>query len=499
VRVAGLRRHLPLIGVVLAVIVVAVLLNRVVPDIDLQKALHDLSDSLGALTYLVVGAGAFLETGAFVGLVLPGETVIILGGAVAGQGATSIYLTVWIVWFCAWAGDTVSFLIGRRLGREFLLTHGPKLRITRERFERVEGYFKRHGGKTILIGRFIGLVRALAPFTAGSSGMRYRDFVPFSILGTGLWSATFCLIGYFASQSLDQVTKLAGRGTLVFAVIVGVIVGIVAAVRLLREADNRERLAAAMERNRALRPLLRLGEAVQPEARFLAQRLTPGGLGLELTTLLAVLSVAAYVLVAYAVTVSADPGATAGDATAFDIARDIQTGWLTDVAKVVTQLGSALVTLPVTAAAAVFLGVRRRWAELAVLIVATALIYASVPLLKDAIARPRPGGPLVDAAGYAFPSGHAAYSMIYPWLALTLTVRLRPGMAGASSLIATGIALAAAIGLTRVYLRVHYLSDVLGGWALGVAAFALCAAVAMVVTHLRHNSGRDGAARADRS
>ena len=104
---------------------------------------------------------------------LPGETVVILGGAVAGQGETSIVLTIGIVWVCAAAGDSVSFLLGRRLGRGFVMRHGPRVRITHERFARVEDYFSRHGGKTILVGRFIGLVRALAPFVAGSSGMRY--------------------------------------------------------------------------------------------------------------------------------------------------------------------------------------------------------------------------------------------------------------------------------------------------------------------------------------
>ena len=108
----------------------------------------------------------------------------------------------------------MSFLLGRRLGRDFLLRHGPRVRITQERFAQVEDYFARHGGKTIVIGRFIGLVRALAPFIAGSSGMRYGYFLPFSVLGTGLWAATFGLIGYFASQSLDAAAHTAGQGTL---------------------------------------------------------------------------------------------------------------------------------------------------------------------------------------------------------------------------------------------------------------------------------------------
>jgi undecaprenyl-diphosphatase len=99
--------------------------------------------------------------------------------------------------------------------------------------------------------------------------------------------------------------------------------------------------------------------------------------------------------------------------------------------------------------------------------------------------RPRPGGGLVEVSGAGYPSGHAAHSVFYAWLALTVAIRVRPGWRYGSALIAGGIALTALVGLTRVYLGVHYLSDVSGGWALGVTAFATCAAVALVVTHLR--------------
>jgi membrane protein DedA with SNARE-associated domain/membrane-associated phospholipid phosphatase len=480
------------LAIVAAIVAGLVVLNRVLPNIDLQRALHDVSTKLGGLTYLLVGLAAFLETGAFVGLVLPGETVVILGGAVAGQGQTSIVLTIGIVWVAAFAGDSVSFLLGRRLGREFILHHGARVRITRERFARVEAYFSRHGGKTILIGRFIGLVRALAPFIAGSSGMRYRHYLPFSVLGTGLWSAAYALLGYFASRSLDAAARAAGRGTLVFGITVAVIAAVVLGIRFLRRPENRARLVEGMERRAALRPALALGRRLAPQARFVAGRLTPGGLGLELTSLLAILAVAVYVLVAYTGVVSGDPGPTAGDRTALDAATDLEAAWLTSAAKVVTQLGSAFVTLPVSFVAAVLLAARRRWAEAAVLAVATAIIFTGVAELKQATDRPRPPDPLAGANGSGFPSGHAAHAMLYPWLALTLAVRLRPGAAGGSTLIGAGIAIAVLVGLSRVYLRVHYLSDVSAGWALGAAAFAACAAVAMVVTHLRHNAVRDG-------
>ena len=114
---------------------------------------------------------AFLETGAFVGLIAPGETTIIVGGVIAGQGEVELIPLIGLVWVCAVLGDTTSFFIGRRMGRDFMLRHGPRFKITEERLNQVEGYFERHGGKTILIGRFVGLIRAMAPFVIGSSGL----------------------------------------------------------------------------------------------------------------------------------------------------------------------------------------------------------------------------------------------------------------------------------------------------------------------------------------
>lgn len=468
------------------------LIKRFLPDVDLQELLADISHTLGAWTYLVVGAFAFLETGAFVGLIAPGETVVILGGAVAGQGATSLYLTIAIVWTCAWAGDSASFMLGRHLGRDFVLRHGHRVRLSRERFAQVEDYFARHGGKTILLGRFIGIVRSLAPFIAGSSGMRYAGFVPYSILGTGVWSATFTLVGYFASQSIDTAAEVAGQGAFLFASFIVTIVVIVVAVRFLRQPENRAKLVAGMERRPLLRPLVALGRRLRPQARFLWQRLTPGGLGLEFTGLIAALSVGLYLLIAYTVVIGADPGPTPGDETAHDIAGRIASGWLTDITEAITQLGSLAVVLPIAFVSGVALGVKRRFIELAVLVAAMALTILGVHEIKDAVDRPRPPESSVigdvDAEGSSFPSGHAAYSVIYAWLAITLVTRLRLRTTHGTVLIVAGIALTGVVGLSRVYLGVHYLSDVISGWGLAVSAFSGCAALAVAVTHLRQNA-----------
>lgn len=470
--------RLRLIGLVALAAIAFFAFKELAPHVDLQQLLDDVSTKLGDWTYLVVGVLAFLETGAFVGLIFPGETAVLLGGAVAGQGETSIVLTIAIVWLCAWAGDTTSFYIGARLGRDFVIRHGPRFRISRERFEQVEDYFSRHGGKTILVGRFIGLVRALAPFIAGSSGMRYRAFLPFSVLGTGLWATVFCLLGYFLAQSLDRATEIAGRGALVFGIAVGVVVAAILAQRFLADPANRARIAARLEATPVARRFL-------PQLRFAWRRLTPGGLGLELTSLLAVLAVSTFVLVGYGLIVSGDAGPTPGDSQAIDVVDSLRAGWLTDLCKGLSALGSTTVLIVLTAIAAAALGWRGSIVELVVLVAAVAIILVAVPVAKEIVDRPRPSGSLVSSAGASYPSGHAAHSVFYAWLALTVAIRLRPGWRFGSALIAAGLALTVAVGLSRVYLGAHYLSDVSGGWALGTTAFASCAAVAIVVTHLR--------------
>jgi len=491
------RRRLVILAIAAAVAAGYFLLSRLVPHEDLQQILEDVSNTLGAWTYLLVGVFAFAETGAFIGLVVPGETTMLLGGAVAGQGAVDVYILIGIAWFAAWAGDTTSFFVGRRLGRGFVIRHGPRFGLHRERFEWVEDYFSRHGGKTIFIGRFVGIVRALAPFIAGSSGMRYGAFVPYSVLGTGIWSSIHIVIGYAFSRSIDTAAEYAGRGAFLLGTLIVVVGGSILLYRHLRSAENRRAAVRHLESRRATRWPVTLARRFEPQLRFLWARVTPGGtFGLEFTSLMAILAVGGFVLVGYTEIVSGDAGPTPGDMTAIDVAAALRTEWLVDVAKAVTGLGAGTLVYPLAAVCAAALAARQRWAELGVLVAGMAIVYAGAHELKAAVDRPRPEGGLVTASGSSFPSGHAAYSTFYVWLAVTIVMRLRPGMARRAAVVSAGIALTALVGLSRVYLDVHYMSDVNAGWGLGAATFALCAAVALVISTVRQNGLRERRAAA---
>jgi membrane protein DedA with SNARE-associated domain/membrane-associated phospholipid phosphatase len=491
-----------------AVIVLAVYSSGVLNSLpDPKKAIGDIAETLGAWTYALVGVMAYLETGAFVGLIAPGETVVIAGGVIAGQGQIDLIPLIGLVWVCAVLGDTTSFYIGRRLGRGFLERHGPRVKITHERLTQVEGYFDRHGGKTILIGRFIGLVRALAPFIAGASGLAYRRFLPYSVVGTGLWSTTFCVLGYIFWRSFDRVAHVAGQAIFGFGVTVTVIVAIVVAYK--RRAEIRAWFLAH-ERHPLMRPLFVIGRpinrlvvrpivhVVAPQVRFLWNRITPGDLGLELTTTFAIGGIGLYVFTLYVVILSGDPGLTPFDRQFLDFTIDIRSATLTDVAKAVTQFGALPSCLAVTVVTSIVLASRGRLAEVVVLLAGFALVYAAVHVTKGAIDRPRPASPLVDTSGASFPSGHAAYATV--WVAAALMFTRRLGLVSAV-LVIGAVVLAVAIGLSRIYLHAHLWSDVAGGWGLGVGVYGTLAAVALVVEYIRHNGmgrAQQSGARAER-
>jgi membrane protein DedA with SNARE-associated domain len=475
----------------------------------IERLIEDVAQGLGQWAYLLVAFMAMAETAAFIGFVAPGEFTVIFGGVLAGEGTLSIQLLIGITWVSCIIGDAIGFLLGRRLGRSFALKHGPKLRITAERFEKVEEFFLRHGGKTVFIGRFIGLVRPLMPFLAGASGMSYRRFVPYDVLGAGLWSATWCLLGYIFWQSFEQVASTAGRGTLAFAILLGLFIGGYQAIKRLRHPEQRRAFALWLERQTdrpllrplgwvgrglwvALRPLWQyvlrpLWMLVVPPLRFLVARLTPGALGIELTTLLAIAGVCVYTVILQIDLLQTD-ALLPGDETALTIARDIEVGMLTTIAKALAVIGRLWFVVLVAAAACAYLLVRRRAPEAIALSAGLAVTQITTQIIKGAVDRPRPGDGVVDADGFSYPSGHASIAVTYLAVAVVLS-RTAPA-AWRVALIVAGAVLAAAIGLSRAYLRVHYLSDVVGGWAVGLAAFSLCAAVTLIVDYLRHNWGR---------
>jgi membrane protein DedA with SNARE-associated domain len=360
----------------LVAIAVAVLIGIGVIELpNFEKLLEDAGQALGKWTYLAVGILAFLETGAFLGFIAPGETAVIVGGLVAGQGKISLLALIAIVWTCCVAGDVTSYELGRRKGRHWLLTHGERLKITEERLDTVESFMEKRGAATILVGRFIGFVRPLSPFIAGASKMPLRRFLPYDVLAAGLWAITFCTLGYLFWRSIDKLTTYVSRGLFAFGLFVVVVGGIVALIHLRRSPEARARVRDFIDErdsNPGWKQLAKVSRpvwhfALRPAAavadffaRFTQARVTPGNLGLELTTLLALLVVGTFSFLAIGDAILNNPEPRI-DRWAAHIAEQLRSEPFVGIAKVVTELGSSPVTAALTLATAIFAAMGRRW------------------------------------------------------------------------------------------------------------------------------------------
>lgn len=185
------------------------------------ESLVDFVWRIGSWGYAVVFLGAALESAAFLGLLVPGESLVIVSGMLAAAGLFELPALIGVVSAGAVVGDSIGYELGRRLGRPWLLRRGARLGFHRDRIEAVDAFFERHGGKAVLIGRFIGFLRALAPFVAGSSRMPYPRFLAYNVAGGVSWSVACVLLGYFVGAAWPIAERWVGRAGLVLGLAFG--------------------------------------------------------------------------------------------------------------------------------------------------------------------------------------------------------------------------------------------------------------------------------------
>ncbi|MCX6275125.1 MAG: DedA family protein [Bacteroidetes bacterium] len=146
------------------------------------------------LTYLILALIIFCETGLVFTPFLPGDSLLFAAGALAGTGALSLPLVIVILFVAAFAGDNTNYFVGNFIGHK--IVNAKRRIIKKEYLDRTHGFYEKHGGKTVIIARFMPIIRTFAPFVAGLGSMTYRRFVMFCILGNILWIGGFTFVGY---------------------------------------------------------------------------------------------------------------------------------------------------------------------------------------------------------------------------------------------------------------------------------------------------------------
>lgn len=175
----------------------------------LKQWMHQLTDVRSLVEWggtVMVCTVVFTETGLFVGFFLPGDSLLVTAGIFAAAGHLSLASLLGLVSICAVVGDQVGYLIGRKAGRA-LYSRTDSFFFRRQHLVRAHEFYEKYGGKTIVLARFIPIIRTFAPAVAGAATMNYRRFVSYNVVGGVLWVWSMVLIGYSLGSAIPNVDR----------------------------------------------------------------------------------------------------------------------------------------------------------------------------------------------------------------------------------------------------------------------------------------------------
>jgi|SRR5579872_962746 len=200
---------------------------------------------LHAAGYLGLFLIIFAETSVFVGFFLPGDSLLFTAGLLSAAGYFNLSLVIVIAFLAAIAGDNVGYLVGRKYGHK-IFRRENSLFFDQEYINRAENFYKKHGGKTIIIGRFLPVIRTVAPILAGVGKMRYAVFVFYNLLGAIFWTLSFNLLGYYLGRTFPKADRY-----LLEIIIVIVVVSLAPAVfGILKDKNRRSKILGFFRRNK---------------------------------------------------------------------------------------------------------------------------------------------------------------------------------------------------------------------------------------------------------
>ncbi|MFI2753735.1 DedA family protein [Cellulomonas sp. P22] len=191
----------------------------------------------GWVVLAVVGVVVLLEDALFVGFVVPGEAVAILGGVAAHRGHVPLWLMMTTVVVAAVVGDSIGYLVGRRLGPR--LVDVRALRRHRTRIDGAQALIARRGGIAVLLGRWVAFLRALMPALAGAARMPYGTFLAWNVVGGVSWGIVMVLVGYVAGASFAAVEQRLGRDVALVLALVVVVALVIWSVRRRQHPSGR--------------------------------------------------------------------------------------------------------------------------------------------------------------------------------------------------------------------------------------------------------------------
>ena len=444
-----------------------------------------------SLAYWIAFLAAFAETALVAGLLVPGSTLLLLLGALTATGQLDFSGVFWFGVTGAVLGDNLNYWLGKRYGQRWVKA-GPWF-LRPEHFEKAHDFFNQNGAKSVFLGRFIPSIKEIAPFVAGSVGMRQHVFLFWNVLGGIGWGLQWIGGGYLFGQSIALAQAWMSRaGLVLLAVLLAWLLLWYVKRILLQQGPQIWLLVVSLSRSvrsaLAANPFLKRYCRHHPRTvTFVAARLDRSRFnGLPLTLLALTLG---YVAILFSGIVedllTSDPIVAVDQAVA-QLMAHFRPHELIPVSTWITALGITKVVVPLLLIAVVAAWLTKgRWSATSLLVSTggTALFNS---LGKLAFHRPRPTEAILLENSYSFPSGHAAIAIGFYGFLSYLLIRSAQHWKTRVNLLLLSIVMALLIGLSRIVLGVHYLSDVWAGYLVGAGWLIIGIAISEWATLNHH-------------
>lgn len=399
------------------------------------KSMHYFSNLIPAFSNLLVHGGysilsiiVILEGLPLIGSLFPGHVAIIFAGFLAKLGILNLGAVLLVVIVSAALGDIVGFLLGRRYGYAFLQRFGRYIFLKQEYIEKAKKVIDAHTGKTIILGKLSPVTRPLMPFLVGASGVHIKTFWFYNLIGGTLWAVLSVMLGYIFGATYHVAAQYFGK-FMVLAIILTLL--IIWGYRFVNRSFHVFRKYELFVLGLNLVSLWALFKTMQD--------------GLSKASFMANFDVYVNIFVAKSV----GP-------------------FLTQVASWTSIIGGTVVMIALGLIIGVAFAIKKKWRRSAIVLSSIATSAVVVSFLKELFMRVRPDNAIELLSDPSFPSGHATLSAAFFVSIVYITAPHIRSLMKREVFIVLCVLIVIAIGVSRVVLNVHWASDVIAGWALGV-------------------------------
>jgi len=422
--------------------------------------------------YWIAFLVALLETTIGVGLFIPGSSIILFMGALAAKGYFDLGDLIWFAAIGAIIGDNINYFIGKKYGSK-IFKHGVWF-IKPAHFKKGEAFFEKHGSNSVFIGRFIPSIKEIIPLIAGTFGMKRLPFILWNILGAIGWALVWILPGYFFAQSLD-VAKIWLTRTGFFLTILLIVFALFYVFKIILFKKGKAFFSFLSSLWQSMKQAI----AENPEVKkfterhkkffvFLQKRLDKNNFyGLPLSLLLLVLVYVVGLFGGIIEDVINSDIIVSADIRVANLLAIFRSAELTTVFSWITLLGKWQTILIFTMATILILWLWKKRSYIIPLLLSIAGSEVFTFIGKVVFHRPRPNVAMYAEHSFSFPSGHATIAIaFYGFLAYCLIRNSKQWKYKINIFFISSITILL-IGFSRLYLGVHYVSDVWGGYLAG--------------------------------